>query len=115
MQKMTSRTWHSGIVVLALALTGALAQAAPKASQRNADGDSGAYEAVAARQADKQGQLTTDSPEQLARNAVARCSVFKTDEDKRACVDRSTTGQGSGSVESGGVLTEYSYSVPVKP
>ena len=53
-------------------------------------------------------------PDEFARNSVARCSVFKTQEDQRACVERVRT-PGQGSVDGGGVLREYTYEVPVKP
>ena len=38
-------------------------------------------------QAERKGQLTGASGDQFANNAVARCAVFKMEEDKRACVD----------------------------
>ena len=80
-----------------------------------AAGSSSAREAAAALQADRQGQLTGASGERYANNAVARCAVFKLEEDKRACVDRVANGQGSGSVQGGGILREYTYTVPAKP
>ncbi len=78
------------------------------------DGSSNAKEAAAARQADRQGQLSGRSGDQYANNAVARCAVFKMEEDKRACADRVSKGQDSGSVQGGGILREYRYEVPAK-
>ena len=77
-------------------------------------GSSNAKEAAAARQADRQGQLSGGSNDQLRNNALARCAVFKVEEDKRACEARITQGQGSGSVQGGGVLREYTYTAPAK-
>lgn len=59
-------------------------------------------------------RLATDrgaTAEDYERNALARCEVFKTQEQKMACVERMRqTPQGS--VEGGGLLWEYSYEVP---
>lgn len=79
-----------------------------------AAGSSNAQEAAAARQADRQGQLTAASRDQYVNNALSRCSVFKMEEDKRACVERVTKGQDSGSVQGGGILREYTYTAPAK-
>ena len=78
-------------------------------------GSSSEREAAAARQADRQGQLSTQGGDQYQANAVARCGVFKVEEDKRACLDRVAKGNVSGSVEGGGVLREFTYTVPAKP
>lgn len=78
------------------------------------EGSSSSKEAAAARQADRQGQLSGGSNDELTRNALARCAVFKMEEDKRACESRVTKGQDSGSVEGGGILREYTYTVPAK-
>ncbi|MBB6578170.1 hypothetical protein HNP33_002250 [Comamonas odontotermitis] len=86
-----------------------------RADRSVADGSSSSREAAAALQADRQGQLTDRSNDQYAGNAVARCGVFRAEEDKRACVDRVTNGQDSGSVQGGGILREYTYTVPAKP
>ena len=86
-----------------------------RADRSVADGSSSAREAAAALQADRQGQLTDRSNDQYAGNAVARCGVVRAEEDKRACVDRVTNGQDSGSVQGGGILREYTYTVPAKP
>lgn len=74
-----------------------------------AEGSSSAREAAAARQ----GQLT-DPGSSFRENATARCAVFKTEEDRRACVGRVAQGQDSGSVQGGGILREYTYTVPAK-
>ena len=79
-----------------------------------AEGSSSSREAAAAVQADRQGQLSGGSNDQLRNNALARCAVFKVEEDKRACEARITQGQGSGSVQGGGVLREYTYTAPAK-
>jgi hypothetical protein len=48
------------------------------------------------------------------RNAMARCDVFKTEEDRRACHERMRHGTVSGSVAGGGILREFTYQAPVK-
>ena len=78
-----------------------------------AEGSSNAREAAAARQAARQGQLTDPGPV-FRENATARCAVFKSEEDRRACVGRVAQGQDSGSVQGGGILREYTYTVPAK-
>ena len=83
-------------------------------SRAVAEGSSSSREAAAAVQADRQGQLSGGSNDQLRSNALARCAVFKVEEDKRACESRITQGQGSGSVQGGGVLREYTYTAPAK-
>lgn len=50
---------------------------------------------------------------QLERNALRRCEIFKTDDDRRACVERVRQPQISGSVEGGGVIREYTQTVQV--
>lgn len=52
------------------------------------------------------------NPDDYARNALARCSVFKTQEDQKACVERVRQPVAEGSVSGGGVLREYTYTVP---
>lgn len=54
---------------------------------------------------------------EFERNALRRCDVFKTDDDRRACVERVRQPKLSGSVEEGGVIREYTQTVqvPVKP
>lgn len=47
------------------------------------------------------------------RNALRRCDVFKTDDDRRACVERVRQPQISGSVQGGGMIREYTQTLPV--
>lgn len=56
---------------------------------------------------------TATSPEQLQRNALQRCQVHKTEEDRATC-ERMARGDGntSGSVESGGMIRELTTQVP---
>lgn len=58
----------------------------------------------------RRGQLTHPGSQ---ANATARCEVFKASEERKACEARvAGQGQSSGSVAGGGVLYQYSYSVP---
>ena len=50
--------------------------------------------------------------DQYQRNALKRCDVFKTEEDRRSCVARVHHAQVTGSVEGGGVLRMYSETLP---
>lgn len=76
--------------------------------------DPAAREAAAAREEARRGKLDSKAPEdQLQRNALARCDVFKSDLDRQACSERVRNGQVSGSVEGGGTITEYTQQVPV--
>lgn len=74
------------------------------------------HEAAAVRQVERSGRR----PEQhggeteFQRNALARCSVFKAQEDRHACEQR-VRAPGSGTVEGGGILREYTQTVPVAP
>jgi len=70
-------------------------------------------EAGAALQAAREHDLKNPSADQLAANARRRCDVFKTDDDRRACLAR-VGGEGtvSGSVAGGGVLREYTEVIP---
>lgn len=52
-------------------------------------------------------------PNQFERNALQRCEIFKTDDDRRACVERVRQPQISGSVEGGGVIREYTQTIQV--
>lgn len=47
------------------------------------------------------------------RNALRRCEVFKTDDDRSACEERVRQPQISGSVQGGGVIREYTQTVQV--
>lgn len=60
----------------------------------------------AAKQASRTGALTSPDQSTLERNALARCSVFKTPGDRSDCEARVRSGQTSGSVPSGGMLLE---------
>lgn len=85
-----------------------------KADQHQHTGNSQTREAAAARQAERQGQLGgAQSADQYERNALARCQVFKTDDDRNSCVQRVRHGQVSGSVQGGGILMESTEQVPV--
>lgn len=58
-----------------------------------------------------------DHMDEYQRNALKRCDVFKTDDDRRACVERVRQPQVSGSVQGGGMIREYTQTiqVPAKP
>lgn len=75
---------------------------------RRGSGSTGAGEPPnASRLATDRGATAAD----YERNALARCEVFKTHENRMACVERMRqTPQGS--VEGGGLLWEFSYQVP---
>jgi hypothetical protein len=62
------------------------------------------------------GRLVSDAgiSTDYAQNAVQRCAVFKTPEDRRACAERVRQPSAvDGSVSGGGELREYSYQVQV--
>lgn len=61
-------------------------------------------EMAAAKQAARSGALTTPDDATLQRNALARCGVFKTPDDRRACEERVRGTPAAGSVEGGGLL-----------
>ncbi|MBL0420827.1 hypothetical protein JI739_10770 [Ramlibacter sp. AW1] len=68
-------------------------------------------EARAAQAARQRGTLANDAA--YESNALARCDVFKEEQDKRACHARVLgPGETSGSVASGGILRSYDYTVP---
>lgn len=50
---------------------------------------------------------------EFERNALRRCDVFKTQDDRRACVERVRQPQISGSVQGGGVLREYTQTIQI--
>ena len=82
------------------------------AYERRHSGD-GAYSAEPA----NVDRLVNDRPHTMTeyeRNALARCDVFKTRPEHRACVERLQR-PAQGSVEGGGLLREYSYEVPAEP
>ena len=70
-------------------------------------------EAAAAREESRRSTPRTQD-EQLQRNALARCDVFKGESDRHACVERVRNGQVSGSVKDGGTITEFTQQVPVR-
>ena len=70
-------------------------------------------EAAAARDQARRGGLRRhESMDQYQRNALARCEVFKTPEDRHACAER-VRQPGQGSVEGGGIIREYTQEVRV--
>lgn len=69
-------------------------------------------EAGAAAQAARSGQLTSPGDSSYQQNAMARCEVFKTQDDKSACQARLRNNAASGSVEGGGLLREATTQVP---
>ena len=50
---------------------------------------------------------------EFERNALRRCDIFKTQEDRHACVGRVRQPTISGSVEGGGVIREYTQQITV--
>lgn len=48
---------------------------------------------------------------EFQRNALQRCEIFKTPDDRSACVERVRQPQISGSIEGGGVIREYTQTV----
>jgi len=93
----------------ALMLCGAAAQAAaPRTSQAHpARADMQQLREIgAAAQAARTGDLTSPGGNTYERNAMARCEVFKTQQDRSDCQARLQGSPVSGSVEGGGVLRE---------
>ena len=76
---------------------------APRHSQRDSSGEP----LNASRLATDRGATAID----YQRNALERCSAFKTPENNKACIERMRQSP-QGSVEGGGLLWEYSYQVP---
>ncbi|MBQ0133190.1 MAG: hypothetical protein KBT18_13750 [Comamonas sp.] len=93
----------------------------PKHSKKHHRSSAGKYatpqqhEAAAVRQEHRHGKgpAHADQMTDLQRNALRRCDVFKTNEDRMACVERVRQPQISGSVESGGIIREYTQTVRV--
>ena len=52
---------------------------------------------------------------EFERNAFRRCEIFKTNEDRMACVERVRQPKISGSVSGGGVLREYTQTIQLPP
>lgn len=75
--------------------------------------DPATREAAAVREQERHGGMgSKDSMDQYQRNAMARCEVFKTPEDRHACAER-VRQSGDGSVQGGGILREYTQEVRV--
>lgn len=84
------------------------------AHRHHHDGKPASREAAAARAEAQKGRLADGKTmTEYERNAFARCQVFKTDIDRRACADRVKQGAASGSVQDGGILRESTIEVPV--
>jgi hypothetical protein len=135
--KQPTFSWRLGLCVVALAgatlaqaQTAAPAAAAPhhpaKAPHHRAmphHGTQGAAmspqqrEAAAVAAEQRRGQGPVNPPgmgmDELQRNAVRRCDIFKTELDRSACVARVQQPQLSGSVEGGGVIREYTQTIEV--
>lgn len=80
----------------------------------NSHKDPAHREAAAVRQQERQGDMGhMGHMDQYQRNALARCEVFKTPEDRHACMER-VRQPGSGSVEGGGILREYTQEIRVQ-
>lgn len=107
---MSARFWSRGSLlrwVRAASLVGvawgcALAQAGAAVERTPQQ-----REAAAAAQAAQAGELTSLDAAGYQRNALARCEVFRTEEDRQDCRDRlGAKAQVQGSVEGGGLLRE---------
>ncbi|AVO49061.1 hypothetical protein C6568_07180 [Melaminivora suipulveris] len=68
----------------------------------------------AAAQAARSGDLSSPGDNTYERNAMARCEVFKTQQDQAACQARMRNSPASGSVDGGGVLREATITVPAR-
>jgi hypothetical protein len=125
--KTTSFTRLALAACAGLALQGAWAQggspadaraqyqrdrAACMAGQTAEDRTTCLREAGAAYVESRRGGLTDPSPRQARQDALARCNAFQTEQDRRECVARMTSGEVSGSVEGGGILREKTFTVP---
>jgi len=75
------------------------------------------HEAAAVAGEHRRGMGPENSPgaqmSDLERNALRRCEIFKTNDDRMACVERVRQPQISGSVEGGGVIREYTQTIQV--
>ncbi len=70
------------------------------------------HEAAAVAAERRHGADHGEGMDQYQRNALKRCDVFKSEDDRRACVARVRHPQVKGSVEGGGVLRTYSETSP---
>ncbi len=68
----------------------------------------------AAAQAARRGDLSSPGDNTYERNAMERCEVFKTPQDRSDCQARLQGNPVSGSVEGGGVLREATTMVPAR-
>ena len=78
------------------------------------------HEAAAVGQERRQGKGPSNPPQanqltEFQRNALRRCEVFKTNDDRAACVERVRQPQISGSIAGGGVIREYTQTIQVSP
>ncbi|QXL83682.1 hypothetical protein [Comamonas sp. NLF-1-9] len=97
----------------ALLVFGVHAQAASPSAAEQCAGVAPASRAAcirevgAAAQAARNGQLSSADAATYERNAMARCQVFKTEQDRRDCEKRmGPAAELSGSVQGGGILRE---------
>ncbi|GAA3986272.1 hypothetical protein GCM10022279_06670 [Comamonas faecalis] len=73
-------------------------------------------EAGAADQAARAGQLTSADAATYQANALRRCDVFKSRDDRADCLDRMGAGaQVEGSVQGGGLLRESVRTITTQP
>lgn len=74
------------------------------------------HEAAAVRAEERAGRMQggEQGMDQYQRNALARCEVFRENEDRQSCANRVRSSDVSGSVRDGGVLREYTEQVPVR-
>lgn len=71
------------------------------------------HEAAAVAGEQKRGAGSNAQGLDYERNALNRCEIFKTADDRNACVERVRQPQISGSVEGGGLIREYTQTVQV--
>ena len=101
--------WIRTLYAVAATLALGAAHAATPAMRHHDRSGPGGEPAHAERLVSDKG-ISTD----YAGNAVQRCAVFKTSEDHQACLERVREPSArQGSVDGGGELREYSYTVQV--
>lgn len=71
------------------------------------------HEAAAVAGERKRGAGSNAMGTDYERNALSRCEIFKTPDDRKACVERVRQPQISGSVQGGGLIREYTQTVQV--
>lgn len=108
------RPMHSAAIAAALVFAGAAAHAAPPPPPKPVPPPHHHHRGGPNGEPANADRLATHvgNPDDYARNALARCAVFKSEEDHHACVERVRKPVAEGSVSEGGVLREYSYTVP---